>query len=204
MLYLLAIAALTLNPEELLRTAAKKVVMCGYEKPERFVLDAAHQPTDERPKEVKAGDDPTKKISIPVLFRKGRYRLEDGGTTYLEGRETMVVNFFPVPEKEMLKPAGTEDKRFSRAMNFLTGSAFLDKETGGIVRVEARTLTEVPYEALFLTLFKIHELKLIFEQQLVENKWVPRRLDLEWHGRSKAGIVNRHELYRITFACDSE
>ncbi len=200
MLHLILVSALALNPEELLTKAISMVEMCGYEKPEKYTLDSLHQKVG-IVAEKKKDDDPTQKISLPILFRQGRYQLEDGGHAILEQREVSIVNFYPLPEKQMLKPQGNEDGRFSRAMNFLSGSVFIDKETGGIIRVETKLFKEVPYEKFFIKLFRVHELNFTFSQVLMGSRWVPDFLRLEWHGRSKAGLVNYHELYYIDFTC---
>lgn len=204
MLTLVLVSMLTLNPDEILARAVAKMEMCGYEKQEKQVLNDAHNPVSPQPNKAANKDDPDpiKNISLPIMFRQGRYRLESAGQAILEQKEVTIINFFPLPEKSMLKPNKAEDWRFARAMNFLSGSVYIDAENGGIVRVETRIAEEVPYDKWFMTLFKIHELEFTFEQQLQGERWVPRLLQLEWRGRSKAGIRSMHERYNITFSCN--
>ncbi len=187
------------DPAETLARAVSLIETCRYETRQK-TLDDNHR---EIPG-VKAGNhdvDPAKSLSIPILFKSGRYRLEEGGRALFEGREVSIVNFFPLPEKNQLKPSLDEDKRFNRAMNFLTGSVFIDTETGGIVRVETRIAQEVPYEKFLMTVFKINELEAVIEQQLTDTRWRPRKFEMEWRGRSKAGLVKLHEAYEVEFSC---
>jgi len=196
---LLGTATESSDPAAVLSKAVAQVTNCEYQTEIRN-LDDNHEELSTKAKK-REDVDPVHSLSLPILFKEGRYRLEDGGHALYVGREVLILNFFPVPEDQQLKPAEKEDARFNRAMNFLTGSVFIDRETLGIVRVETRISQEVPYEKWFLTVFRIHELKATIEQYFDETRWRPRRLQMEWRGRSKAGIVKLHERYDIQFSC---
>lgn len=198
---LLGLGARTPDPAQILSQAVGKVAMCHYETSQKN-LDDNHMEIESAVKK-RSDVDPAKTLSLPILFKANRYHLEDGGHSLLQGREVLIINFSPLPEREQLSTASGEDARFNRAMNFLTGSVYIDQETGDIVQVETRIAQEVPYEKWFVTVFKLSELSATIVQRWDDTRWSLDQFEMEWYGRSKFDFVKLHERYTIRFLCSN-
>ena len=142
------------------------------------------------------------KLSLPLLFKPGRFALSCGNDQVLSGRVVSVVNFEPQPQNLALQAVGDEDRHYNRAMNHLQGSVFIDTETGSIVRIEARLLEAVPYIWAGIEMFKLKSLDFEFDQRLKGERWIPSHLQLNVkYWRLVGWPRNGDERTSIPFTC---
>lgn len=197
LLALFGLGAETPDPALMLARAVSTTQLCPVDPPEKLRLDDNHKvvkafPIDENDKSR------GRSLTLSTLFKPARFELKEGGSSLLLGREVGIVNFFPVPKKKQLKAGKGEDAEYNKAMNHLMGSVYIDKETGGIVRIEARLAENVSYG---LGLVKVYELSFSMEQELRNERWLPLYSQLEVAGSALAGMKVRHEQYNLRFRC---
>jgi hypothetical protein len=194
------------NPAEVLSRAVSKARLCPYETT-REKLDENHRHIEFVPK---ADDEDTRqaeRLSLYLMFRPGRYELEDVvREATFDDREALTVRFWPQPEEKRLKHLKGEDERYHWAMNRLAGKVFVDKETRGFIQVEARLPFTAPYEALGITVFKLHELTFLMDQKLWSTEWLPDKIEMELHYTHRRKLFpllwrEVHEKYTLHFNC---
>lgn len=200
-LFLLAGAPKTapqeLSPAEALSQALAQIKPCRSES-EAHRLDDAHQPL-ERIEENNGGKSEKPKITLPMLFRPGRYLYADVGNWLVASREVRVVSFYPAPSRSQPQALPGEDKDYHKAMNHLAGWIYFDRETGEIARVDARLNRELSYRWGFVS---IKETNIVFEQSFVEGDWQPTVFHLDFDGQGPRGIRRRHEQRTYRFVCE--
>jgi hypothetical protein len=184
-----------LSPAEALSQALAQVKPCPTQS-EAHRLDEGHQPIV-KIEENNEGKKGKPKITLPMLFRSGRFELIDVGAWVVLGREVRVLSFYPAKHNQPKAWPG-EDKDYDKAMNHLVGWIYLDKETGDLARVDARLSKELNYR---FGLVSITEAMLTFEQAFVQGEWQPEVFKLDFDGHGPGGIRRRHELRTYRFLC---
>jgi len=149
------------------------------------------------------------KLSMPLLFRPGRYTFTGISSGNYLGTNVWTVPFAPAASGQPAANAD-EDERLNRAMNDLTGVVQIDKATGGIVHVEASLRDTLFFGGVTyrfgipapvtVTILKAN---VTVDQKLVGTTWVPDRALLNlWAMVSWwmfAGPV--HYSYPASFRC---
>jgi hypothetical protein len=201
LLTMLGLGAEPSDPVEILEKAVSQVRMCSTEKPRRESWDDAHTASQEL--ETAKGEE-APKLTIPVLLRKGRYRLETVGEAYFHEREVVILNFSPRPPEERLKPERGEDKNFAKAMNELKGSVYIDKETGRLVSVEAKAEKEFSFVAIYKKFIPIPvtfgELVVVVKPES-KASWTPTLVEIKFDGYGPRKMKRRHEHHSMRFSC---
>jgi hypothetical protein len=193
------------HPAELLSVAVEQFQTCKFDKPVGRKRNDNHQDSGEV-KEEKQDNDLVKKLSIPILFRNGRFRLEDKGEVLLHRRQAWLVNFSPLPDKDQLKRVSGEDRDIVKVLNQLSGSVYIDQETGRFIQIEARL--SAPYD--FTTFKKIIPLPVTISEIWFSVKsesgegWQPNVFQAEFDGHGPVRLgkpKRRHEHYTVPLRC---
>jgi hypothetical protein len=134
-----------------------------------------------------------KELSLPLLFRSGRYKLTellDSGTA--EGESERVIRFSPREPGEQLEAYAGESGSLNKVLNQLAGEVFLSRETGEITRIYS-DLTESLwlYPKWYLPPFKLRELTF----QFTFEAGVPKSLGIE----AQTTFGSRH--YPLSYDC---
>lgn len=198
-------ASATDDPARLLTLAVEKFQTCRYQ------ISAGRERTDSHEDagllKLKESDrGMATKLSIPAVFRDGRFALEDKGAVLLNRRDARLINFSPQPEDKRLKRAPNEDRDIARVLNELSGTLYIDAESGRFIQIEARL--RKPYSFLsFKKLFPVpvtmSEVSLTVKPES-ETNWKPTQLVVEFdgHGPEKLGKpLRRHEMYTVELRC---
>ena len=185
------------DPTEMLAKGVELARICPH------VTEKIEWDEHGREKEADSGkdrDETASKLSLSVLFKPGRFRLENGeNLTVPDGRTVSVIRFGPRPEKEHLKTGPGEDKRFNWGMNRMSGYVHIDDATGGIVRIEGKT----PGNQVFKKFIKLAELKTLeftLEQKLVGDTWLPQESVITLHVE-KTLMVDLRGRYITRYYC---
>ncbi len=148
------------------------------------------------------GGDIAHKISLPIVFRVGRFQLSRGDDeTTPEGRRAIVIKFSPKQEKMLrLGPEKNEDPVYNDGMNKLAGKVLIDPETGSIMRAEGSLTEGVPFKWKILPGGDVEKLDFEFVQERRREKWVPSTLVVTARATFfKIGIA--HRQYNFVFQC---
>jgi hypothetical protein len=147
------------------------------------------------PSKQKKGE--AEKVSVPILFREGRFKLEPPRPVFLDNRSAMIVKFLPVQEIFRLDAKEGEDSNKIRGMNLLSGEVFIDPATGSIMRAEGVLTEDVSYLAGIIT---VTSAKFVFTQRHVEGKWLPEKVT-NWVKLNIRFYPDEHRRYTTTFDC---
>lgn len=131
------------------------------------------------------------KITLPKLLRSGRYVYE-----FIESDENpaIKIRFFPAnpetqPGPELEQEMGIRDRQLedglNRVINNIEGTLLIDKETLGIIKLEAH----LP-KPLRVKVMTFEEMSINYEQIWVFDIWVPKKIevifkfdDIKWFAR---------------------
>lgn len=143
------------------------------------------------------GKKEAQKVSLPILFRTNRFKLDPLRHSFYQGEKVWQLSFAP-KKQDPLPPLRGEDRHYNRAMNNLTGSILIDPKTGSIIWGEAR-IEKVLH---FFGLFRLDSLHFTFVQEKHGEVWWPVKAELTIHGK-KGFFWNVHDKHRFTFSCHS-
>jgi hypothetical protein len=193
------------DPGRLMARAVSLIVTCRYDvqasEEKSGVVKQSALSSQERAMQSR--------ISLPILFRPGRYAFTAVSSGNYQGTNVWTVPFSPAASGQPGANPG-EDERLNRAMNDLVGAVQIDKTTGAIVHVDASLkdtlfFSGVTYRfgipaPVTVTVLKAN---LTVDQKLVGATWVPDRALLNlWAMVSWwmfAGPV--HYSYPASFQC---
>ncbi|MDP2641793.1 MAG: hypothetical protein Q8P21_00660 [bacterium] len=185
------------SPVEILSLAISQTRFCEYES-KRETLDGDHNVIAARPID-KEDEGATSKLSLPIMFRPGRFRLEER-EEIIDNRPTVVIRFSPLPPKLRLAARKGENKHYNKAMNSLTGRVEIDQTTGHIKSIEAWLAEHVGYDFILPNVFVLRELNFTMKQRLNGHGWEPESITLEIEGEKKI-LKDLHDKYTFDFLC---
>jgi hypothetical protein len=159
--------------------------------------------------DTKEKDELTNRMSIPILFKPGRFRLKALPSSWMpDGSPAEVIGFSPLPEAEERKAGPGEDQDVNRTFNRMSGAVFLDPETGSIMRVYADLVGEVAYTRWWMLGYHPVRMKAIhftYDQALRHGRWeealFSATLDYWRRDRWDKEKRDRHDTYVVTFPC---
>ena len=147
----------------------------------------------------------TEKLSIPLLFKPGRFQLKQvpGSQAEESGEDFTVIVFKPWEERHQLKAIKDEDDDVNKTLNQLTGSVTIDPKTGGFVRIDANLSERVSYTRWWLLGIDaawMKEVNFSLTQRFDFWRWNPVSLRATVkYGRKFLDDV--HDEYVTTFDC---
>lgn len=178
--------------DEMLKRAVEKSRVCEHE---TRTADGKKENSGREGQEDTAG-----KLSLAILFRPGRFSLKlENNAPVEDGRSVDLIRFTSKPEKEHLKALKGEDKKFNWAMNRMHGTVTLDRETGGIIRIEAKTEPNLPAKKFGIKYAELQSLMFSLEQKLVGDVWLPERSRVAIHVWSI--FRDEHNEYLTQYHC---
>lgn len=142
----------------------------------------------------------TNKVTLAILFKPGRFDLSYvERATLPDGTISPAIRFLSKPEKEHLKAKSGEDKRFNWGMNRMNGWVYIDKPTGGIIRIEGKTPGNQPFRKL-IRLAELHALEFSLKQRFIGNRWMPESSIITLHVWKIFGGT-QHSRYDTEYHC---
>lgn len=142
-------------------------------------------------------------LTLPFLFRDGRFSVSYEREAVAEGRTLDVIAFKALPEKEHVglpKGSSYEARAANWAMNRMSGTVAIDRATDSIVWIRGRTPPERVKRFGGLWTAELRELVFSHEQKLVGESWLPARTTtlLDYSATFKG---RERSLYEITYDC---
>lgn len=159
------------TPEEMLAKAVSLTKMCSYTSQKfEYGENGSRRLVGQDGKDGEA----VKKISLPVLFRPGRFELSFGPDQMTKQNVlARVIHYSPLPEDRQLKALKGEDKDNHRVMNHMMGEVFIDPATGGIIRAKGDLKNNLEWKAKKIKVFELKVASFLIEQYLVKDEWLP-------------------------------
>ncbi|KKW09859.1 MAG: hypothetical protein UY47_C0004G0033 [Parcubacteria group bacterium GW2011_GWB1_49_7] len=163
-------------------------------------VDLDNQDNEKRADHDRDQGEAVNKLSLAILFKPGRFELSYGEmVTAHDGRRALVIRFSAKPEKDHLRIASGEDKRFNWGMNRMSGFVKIDEATGGIIRIEGETPGNQEFRK-WIKLAELHTLKFSLKQKLIGDRWMPESSLITLHV-SKRILADQHSRYITRYHC---
>ena len=191
------------NPHAILGVAVAKSRMYDKYKYEVRKTNLNNPGTKESEPLDNNENDVAQKISLPILFRVGRFQLSrsDDEVTR-EGLQAIVIKFSPQGEKILrLKPEKGGDPTYNRGMNNLAGKVFIDPATGSIMRAEGWLTEGISFRWKFIPGGRIEKLDFEFIQERRGRKWIPSEMTITVKVSFLVFEI-AHRRYWVVFRCD--
>ncbi|OHA92217.1 MAG: hypothetical protein A3J09_01915 [Candidatus Zambryskibacteria bacterium RIFCSPLOWO2_02_FULL_51_21] len=191
------------DPDELLAQAVAQTRSCKYD-PEKYTVDEKGGLHKKKPD--KQDGKFAQRLSVPLLFKPGRFRLDFGPDTVTsENRRVMVVNFHPVDEAFRLPAGKDENKYLNQAMNELGGSAQIDPATGDFASIHAEFKGKLPFDWHGVKYAELTEAEVNLSQTSITGDWLPAVFDLRVkYWKIPVIKLDVHDKYVAVFDCDGK
>jgi hypothetical protein len=128
--------------------------------------------------------------SLRECLALDRYALDYVGMSDLDDRPMFLVRFTPKPSNDQLPPpehATLEQQMVVKVLNNLVGEIYIDQATHGVARFEGH-LPRDHTQHLFL-IAEVFSADVTYEQALVQNAWLPRRIVVTIRYTKTLGLV---------------
>lgn len=133
-----------------------------------------------------------KKTDPRKIFRDGRFQI----SIEYEGWNFYQLRFTPWPSEKQLKALPGESENVERAINHVSGTIRIDKETGSIIVVDGNLPSKLKYKG---GLGAVYTLTFNATQVLRNGRWVLSKGSLIYHYRRLFGKT--HKKYETLFDC---
>lgn len=175
------LCAQTQSPEEVLKHAVEKSKQIFLTRGCDFSTKRTDYDKDGRGKLMprdESDSEAVHNLSIPALFRQGRFHLLFGkGQKLPEGTEAIVISFYPKPKKERLRALRGESDSYTQAMNAMAGEAVIDPATLEFYKVTGKLVEHTPAKWEGIRFGSVTYAKFHFEQKREWFNWLPQEFN---------------------------